>query len=668
MKTILLKMILGFFLICLLFTGFSGVALGAEEPSLIFEIKNTAQGVKLRWMVTDRTFDYTYVLWRAPGGHLDQKKQLARLQRLDFEQAKMVLKDNKAGLKLMFPFETANNRNELNQSLAQNDNRLSMLTYISVMKPEIARALGQYYEDKPPGDMNTVVYTLEVYRGKEVVFTQERGVNLTDQPEMPMLWDVQAHRFDWGVGLKWEGYEAYTMFNIYRSDTYEGTFEKINSAPVQVQSSRNANGTMNVAPYFYSDTTLKQGQTVFYKVRGVDFFADDGPLTLPVLGKIKVDPHPAVLLRPTVEAKETFIDINWQPSSDQDILGYNIYRSQKYQGADNKLNEHLVQGTFFRDTSVRVDLNYFYSVTAVNKGGYESLPSLNSLGLAKDVTPPPVVQNLVGEAKKATIKLQWEGVTAKDLLGYRIYRTTRPDNIDWALINDELVADPLYDDVLTKNLSRYPYYYRISAVDTHYNESAPSKTVKVQLPDVTPPRAPSFTGSSVRGGNVALTWNPVDVYDLAGYNIYRSVEGKRQKITSKLVGLPSFVDAHPPVAKSVIYSVTAVDKSGNESNSSNPLNLQVLDHQPPNITRFTAATDKKTVVLTMISKDKDLAGFDVLRSRNNRDFIRINRDRVRDSTYTDVHVQKGKRYFYRVVVWDQSANKTQSVSRELTVP
>jgi fibronectin type 3 domain-containing protein len=669
MKTILLKTILRFLLICLLFISFSGLAFGAKAaPSLIFETKNTEQGVKLRWMVTDRTFDYTYVLWRAPGGHLDQKKQIAQFQRLDFKQAKTALKDNKAGLKLMFPFETAKDRNELNQSLAQNDNRLSMLMYLSVREPEIAKALGQYYEDMPPVDMKYVVYTLEVYRGKEVVFTQERGVDLTRQPEMPLLWELKAHRFDWGVGLKWQGYEAYTMFNVYRSDTHEGTFEKINSAPVQVQASRNANGTMNVAPYFYSDTTLKQGQRAFYKVRGVDFFADDGPFTQPVMGKIKVDPHPAVLLRPTVEAKETFIDINWQPSSDKDILGYNIYRSQKYEGADTKLNEHLVQGTFFRDISVQVDLNYFYSVTAVNRGGYESLRSLNALGLAKDVTPPPVVQGLVGEAEKATIKLHWDGVTAKDLLGYRIYRTLRPDNIDWALINNEMVADPFHDDVLTKNLSRYPYYYRITAVDTHYNESAPSGVVKVQLPDVTPPRAPGFTGSSVRGGNVSLTWNDVDVYDLAGYHIYRSVAGKRLKITSELVGLSSFVDASSPVAASVVYEVTAVDKSGNESTPSNPLNLQVRDHQAPTIAHFTAAMDKKTVMLTMISKDKDLAGFNVFRSRNNRDFIRINRDRVRDSTYIDVHVQKGKLYFYRVVVWDQSANKTQSVSRALKVP
>jgi fibronectin type 3 domain-containing protein len=159
----------------------------------------------------------------------------------------------------------------------------------------------------------------------------------------------------------------------------------------------------------------------------------------------------------------------------------------------------------------------------------------------------------------------------------------------------------------------------------------------------------------------------VDAYDLAGYNVYRTVDGKRLKLTKTPVTLPSFVDASPPVATSVLYDVTALDKTGNESNPSNPLNLQVRDHKAPVFELFSATMDKDRVMLTVISKDKNLAGFDVLRSRNNRDFVQINRDRVKDSTFADPHVQKGKRYFYQVIVWDKAANKTESVVRELVV-
>jgi len=543
-----------FLIILICFSLFSFSTVQAENK-LILRAKVSAETVKLRWMITDRRFDYTYVLYRAPADDIGKKVEIARLTALDFSDAKKMLADNQVALKLMFPFETAKDRKELNQSLAQNDNRLSMLMYLSALQPVVAKALGQYYEDKPPEGTKAAIYTLEVLDGKNVGYTASRGLILGVESKMPMIWDVEAHQFDWGVGLKWQGYDAYTSFNIFRSDTYDGVYKKINKAPVQVQAKKNPNGTIDLAPYFYSDTTLEKGKLGFYKVQGLDFFADKGPMTIPVIGQVKIDPHPALLTRPEIKAGETDIIIRWKPSQDEDVVGYNIYRSQKYEDPGEKLNEHLITSTQFKDETVLLDLNYFYSVTAVNKGGYESLPSLNALGIAKDITPPARVQNLAGKVDKAIVKLMWDTVTDKDLLGYQVYRTMQPENQDWAMITKDPIDQTKFDDVLTKNLSRHPYFYKITAIDTHYNESKPSEFVKLQLPDVTPPGAPVINGSSVRNGQVALTWTSVDSYDFKGYHVYREkIEkkkklGKKNKLTRTPLSQPSFVDPTPPVGR-----------------------------------------------------------------------------------------------------------------------
>lgn len=652
------------FIICLSLFSFSDAQ---AEDRLILRVKGSGETVKIRWMITDRRFDYTYVLFRAPADDPGQKVEIARLNSLGFAEAKEMLVDNQVALKLMFPFETAKDRKELNQSLAQNDNRLSMLMYLSALQPVVAKALGQYYEDKPPSGSKAVIYTLEVLDGKNVSYSASRGLVLGTIAKMPMIWDVEAHRFDWGVGLKWQGYEVYTSFNIYRSDTYDGAYTKINKAPVQVQAKKNLNGTIDLAPYFYSDTTPEKGKLVFYKIQGLDFFADKGPMTIPVKGQVKIDPHPAVLARPEIKAGETDIIINWKPSSDEDVIGYNIYRSRKYEDSGEKLNEYLLSSTFFKDDTVLLDLNYFYSVTAVNKGGYESLPSLNALGLAKDVTPPAMVQNLAGKVDQAIVKLMWDTVPDNDLLGYQVYRTMQPENQDWAMITQDPIDQTKFDDVLTKNLSRHPYFYRITAVDTHYNESKPSEFVKLQLPDVTPPRAPVINGSSIRLGQVALTWTIVDTYDFAGYHVYREQAGKKKKLTQALLIQPSFVDTSPPVGKSLVYTVISLDKTGNESQPSKAMTLFVQDHKKPILASFNAAVEEETIVLTFVSKDKDLAGFDVLRSKNNRDFIKINNSRVKGFRFVDNHVMKGKRYFYKIVLWDIAANKTKSMVRELKI-
>lgn len=651
------------FVFCLPVFGFAA----PSDPGLVFEVKSTTGAVKLRWLVTDKHFDYTYVLSRAAAANPDEKEEIARLKMADFAAAKTILADNEAALKLMFPFKTAKNQAEKNQSLAQNENRLNMLLYLSVMEPNVATALGQYYEDKPPVDMKAVLYTLEVFKRGELVHTNTRGIAPGIVKQLLMLWDVQAHRFDWGVGVKWQGYEPYTAFNVYRSDQYNGEYKKLNTAPIQVQVSKNANGTIDVAPYFYSDTTLKTGELAFYKVHGVDFFADAGPVSIPVLGMVKVDPRPAPLLRPEMESAETSISMTWNPSPDKDIIGYNVYRTRNYEGKGEKLNKELIAGTSYTDHNVEVDLNYFYSITAVNKGGYESLPSLNGQGLAKDATPPEVPQTLVADVIEANVNLHWGDVKAQDLLGYRIYRTMSVNDPDWALLNNDPIAAVTYTDVLSKNLSRHPYYYRVTSVDTHYNESEPSDFSKIQLPDVTPPKAPSITGSSVREGQVALTWAQVDVYDLAGFNVYREVAGKRAKINKSVFVHPAFVDSKPRVDVPVIYTVVAVDKTGNESGPSSTVNLSVRDHIKPQISSFKASVVKGEVHLKVISKDTDLAGFNVFRSHNNRDFLKISHARIKEQTFVDGRVKKGKRYFYKVVIWDVAANKTESTVREVRV-
>lgn len=649
--------------ILLLLLPLAGVC-AADEPRLALEGKFDGRQVRLRWMISDKALDYEYILWRAPAADPTDRTRLAHLKMLDYAAARQQLADNPAALKLMYPFEAADNRAELNQSLAQADNRLGMLLFLSTREPRVAVALGQYFEDGEVSLGQPVVYTVEAYKGERLVAARTLSLRLDKAAQLPMLWEVQAHRFAWGVGLKWQGYDPYVSFNIYRSATHDGEYHQINSAPVQVQSSLNPDGTVSVAPYFYTDTTLKEHQQFYYQIRGVDLFGDAGPASIPVLGKIRKDPRPAPLPRPELEEAERTIDVIWQPSADKKVVAYNVYRSLKYEGGYRKLNAQPIVGTRFSDGSVALDTNYFYYVTALNAGGFESVPSLAVLGLAKDVTPPAVVQKLSAQRIAADIHLTWAPVPDADLLGYRVYRSMQPDSLDWALLNKEPLAKPAYTDALGQSLSRHPYYYRVTAVDTRHNESQPSLAVKIQLPDVTPPAVPALSGYTVGDQQVALNWRSVGDHDLAGYQVYRQVDGSRTKLTATPLALPTFVDPTPPIGKPLQYAVTAIDLAGNESAPSAAINLVVADTTAPGIASFEIAVAGTDVVLTVASKDADTAGFDVLRSRNNRDFVKINASRVMSNRYTD-SVLKGKDYFYKVVLWDRSGNKTESVVREV---
>ena len=68
------------------------------------------------------------------------------------------------------------------------------------------------------------------------------------------------------------------------------------------------------------------------------------------------------------------IDLSWEPNSELDLAGYNVYRA----GGDSlfgRVNSDLVPGPEFRDTSAEAGKAYAYRVTAVDQHHNESAPS-----------------------------------------------------------------------------------------------------------------------------------------------------------------------------------------------------------------------------------------------------------------------------------------------------
>jgi hypothetical protein len=113
-------------------------------------------------------------------------------------------------------------------------------------------------------------------------------------------------------------------------------------------------------------------------------------------------------------------------------------------------------------------------------------------------------------------------------------------------------------------------------------ESAPKKIeiegddsaeVKVFVHDVFPPAVPAelqavFSGPGQEAA-IDLVWAPVTDLDLAGYNVYRrEAGGAAAKVNRELVKTPAYRDGNVASGKSYLYSVSAVDVRGNESERS----------------------------------------------------------------------------------------------------
>ena len=72
----------------------------------------------------------------------------------------------------------------------------------------------------------------------------------------------------------------------------------------------------------------------------------------------------------SLEAQE--IRLRWDPNSEPDLAGYNIYRSQVSGSGYARLNGSLIPINSFTDSSVQADVTYYYVATSVKEHGLES--------------------------------------------------------------------------------------------------------------------------------------------------------------------------------------------------------------------------------------------------------------------------------------------------------
>jgi len=167
-----------------------------------------------------------------------------------------------------------------------------------------------------------------------------------------------------------------------------------------------------------------------------------------------------------------------------------------------------------------------------------------------------------------------EGVTFK----YRIERSPAGANAYIALADVAPEAEGYYLDKTFAWETKYDYritsvtFVHAQAVNTSVEgEDSPSATVFTR--DVYPPSDPTglqavFSSIGQRPF-IDLSWAPNLESDLAGYNVYRSVDGSEPvRLNKQVVGVPSYRDDDVKPGKTYHYSVSAVDLRGNESQHS----------------------------------------------------------------------------------------------------
>ncbi len=96
-------------------------------------------------------------------------------------------------------------------------------------------------------------------------------------------------------------------------------------------------------------------------------------------------------------------------------------------------------------------------------------------------------------------------------------------------------------------------------------ESGPSTEACVKVRDISPPQAPLGLSVLERDAAAELSWSPSPEADLASYRVYKAAPGGEPVRLAEVPAAETAFRDPAPRSGAVVYTLTAVDKAGNES-------------------------------------------------------------------------------------------------------
>ncbi|MET8408647.1 PA14 domain-containing protein [Streptomyces sp. NPDC005195] len=373
---------------------------------------------------------------------------------------------------------------------------------------------------------------------------------------------------------------------------------------------------------------------------------------------------------------------NWTANKEMDLAGYRVYR--RLQGAAYSTKPlATTTSTSYTDTTLpKNGAVYYYEVRAYDKAGKESAGTADKSVTTFDGIAPAAPKGVEdaskpGHSEKAA--LFWYGNTEADLAGYNVYRSTtsRPVALTAAnrLNGDKPLSRAWYEQPLSQTGDRY--YYVVTAVDTHGNESAASGTAEFYTRDKTGPVNTAYNATAVEDERgVTLTWDKSEAtsedfvgYMVLRYNKPRTQSGRTVVVVATGVRDTSFTEAAPPPGATYYYSVVAVDGAGNGGTSSVEMPVAVAGNStpPPPVTGLTATPRENGVSLSWdASDDPGLDHYRIMRGTLvDGEWVYkplIDSWTLRPQEFTETHhldrtVADGEQVRYGVIAVDQYGNK-----------
>jgi hypothetical protein len=248
-----------------------------------------------------------------------------------------------------------------------------------------------------------VIYRVQTYVSPKRLSPSSADVSLKLYPVPAPITSVDVELTENAIRLKWampsrttagELVGAVQEYHVYRGEPEAGQEEAATKDVRQVKWKSPLIQIATTTIPQYQDVGFDYGKTYAYMVRsviqvqGASLESSDSRLVVvtPRDTFPPVAPEGIVAaVLPGEPSGTSMVDLSWSINVETDLAGYYVYRSEQEGTRGERLTRELLPTPAYRDTSVKTGQKYWYSVTAVDKSGNESTPSLQ---IAVEVTQP----------------------------------------------------------------------------------------------------------------------------------------------------------------------------------------------------------------------------------------------------------------------------------------
>lgn len=549
----------------------------------------------------------------------------------------------------------------------------AILMLSSTTDKSYLQALGLVFYDTDFDSNKTYYYRISLnttdQNFKQVYTTLKvSSKNLDKNPDFNSLTYITKNKRN-EVYLKWNASEIgsdYSSFWVEKSiDSIN--FKPINEAPVFLI---NTQYEKNKTYSEFVDTVVVEGETYFYRIAGINHFAENGGhsnivkvrLNKSLKGFVKID---------TVFANDNKRIISGDYSSpvhkDLDHLSHFIlYRSDSLNSGYEVIDNHyLASNEKFRfETNSKLktgDRNY-YKVAAISVDGDTTL-SFHYYFYTLDQNPPDVPTGLDGFIdEKGIVQLTWSKNKENDIKAYRIF-WANDLNEEFVEASSNFVYDTVFFDTISLKSLTSEIYYQVSAVDNNFNNSKPSVAIKLNKPDTIPPVPCVFKSFKIDKGGVKLFWYNSSSIDVHKNYLIRETFGNRI-IDTVLIWSDTTtycIDQDVLVGKQYSYRILTEDKAPNVSVSKIiNVNYETGIRPPVSNLNYTINREDKNIKLKWEQDNSKVYSYKIYRSKNEGHFILYKTIKPgEENIYVDNDLNINNTYRYKIkVVYKNGINSS----------